>query len=95
MGSAQGWSEYYLDTGLAQNEKHKCSKNIVLEYYWSTDFPVVVLVCSVLVPGLAQPMKDDVTVYQTADINVHVPYGWALGSMGRLLGVLWRKDTLS
>ena len=32
-------------TRLAQNDKHEYTKNIVLEYYSSTDFPVPVLVC--------------------------------------------------
>ena len=48
----QGWGEYYSGTRLAQNDKHECTKNIVLEYYSSTDYPVLVLVCSVLAPAL-------------------------------------------
>ena len=48
----QGWGEYYSGTRLAQNDKHEYAKNIVLEYYSSTDFPVPVLVCSVLAPVL-------------------------------------------
>ena len=48
----QGWGEYYSGTRLAQNDKHEYTKNIVLEYYSSTDFPVLVLVCSVLAPDL-------------------------------------------
>ena len=32
--------------------KHEYTKNIVLEYYSSTDFPVLVLVCWVLAPAL-------------------------------------------
>ena len=41
----QGWGEYHSGTHLVQNGKHEYTKNIVLEYYWSTDFPVLVLVC--------------------------------------------------
>ena len=48
----QGWGEYYSGTRLAQNDKHEYTKNIVLEYYSSTDFPLLVLVCSVLAPAL-------------------------------------------
>ena len=48
----QGWGEYYSGTRLAQNDKHEYTKNIVLEYYSSTDFPVLILVCSVLAPAL-------------------------------------------
>ena len=48
----QGWGEYYSGTLLVQNSKHEYTKNIVLEYYSSTDFPVLVLVCSVLAPAL-------------------------------------------
>ena len=48
----QSWGEYYSGTRLAQNDKHEYPKNIVLEYYSSTDFPVLVLVCSVLAPTL-------------------------------------------
>ena len=48
----QGWGEYYSGTRLAQNDKHEYTKNIVLEYYSSTDFPVLVLVCWVLAPAL-------------------------------------------
>ena len=48
----QGWGEYYSGTRLVQNDKHEYTKNIVLEYYSSTDFPVLVLVCSVLAPAL-------------------------------------------
>ena len=40
----QGWGEYYSGTRLVQNGKHEYTKNIVLEYYSSTDFPVLVLV---------------------------------------------------
>ena len=50
--AVQGWGEYYSGTRLAQNDKHECTKNIVLEYYSSTDFPVLVLVCWVLAPAL-------------------------------------------
>ena len=50
--SKQGWGEYYSGTRLAQNDKHEYTKNIVLEYYSSTDFPVLVLVCWVLAPAL-------------------------------------------
>ena len=49
----QGWGEYYSGTRFAQNYKHEYTKNIVLEYYLSTDFPVLVLVCSVLAPALS------------------------------------------
>ena len=49
---SQGWGEYYSGTRLAQNDKHEYTKNIVLEYYSSTDFPVLILVCSVLAPAL-------------------------------------------
>ena len=54
MYRQQGWGEYYSGTRLGQNDKHEytCTKNIVLEYYSSTDFPVLVLVCSVLAPAL-------------------------------------------
>ena len=48
----QGWGEYYSGSRLVQNDNHEYTKNIVLEYYSSTDFPVLVLVCSVLVPAL-------------------------------------------
>ena len=48
----QGWGEYYSGTRLAQNDKHEYTKNIVLENYSSTDFPVLVLVCWVLAPAL-------------------------------------------
>ena len=50
----QGWGEYYSGTStrFAQNDKHEYTKNIVLEYYSSTDFSVLVLVCSVLAPAL-------------------------------------------
>ena len=48
----QGWGEFYLGTRLAQNDKHEYTKTIVLEYYLSTDFSVLVLVCSVLAQGL-------------------------------------------
>ena len=48
----QGWGEYYSGTRLVQNDKHEYTKNIVLKYYSSTDFPVLVLVCSVLAPAL-------------------------------------------
>ena len=48
----QGWGEYYSGTRLAQNDKHEYTKNIVLQYYSSTDFPVLVLVCWVLAPAL-------------------------------------------
>ena len=53
----QGWGEYYSGTRLAQNGKHEYTKNTVLEYYSSTDFPVLVLVCSVLAPALVQIEK--------------------------------------
>ena len=49
----QGWGEYYSGTRLAQNDKHEYTENNVLEYYSSTDFPVLVLVCSVLAPALS------------------------------------------
>ena len=49
---SQGWGEYCSGTRLAQNDKHEYTKNIVHEYYTSTDFPVLVLVCSVLAPAL-------------------------------------------
>ena len=52
----QGWGEYYSGTRLAQNDKHEYTKNTVLEYYSSTDFPVLVLVCSVLAPALPMGM---------------------------------------
>ena len=52
MFAVQGWGEYYSGTRLAQNDKHEYTKSIVLEYYSSTDFPVLVLVCSVLAPAL-------------------------------------------
>ena len=48
----QGWGEYYSGTRLAQNDKHEYTKNIVLQYYSSTDFPVLVLVWSILAPAL-------------------------------------------
>ena len=48
----QGWGKYYSGTRPAQNGKHEYTKNIVFEYYSSTDFPVLVLVCSVLAPAL-------------------------------------------
>ena len=48
---SQGWGENYSGTPLAQNGKHKYTKNIVLEYYSSTDFPVLLLVCSCPSPG--------------------------------------------
>ena len=47
-----GWGEYYSRTPLAQNDKHEYTKNIVLKYSSSTDFPVLILVCSVLAPAL-------------------------------------------
>ena len=50
----QGWGEYYLGTCLAHNNKHEYTKNIVLKYYLNTDFPVLVLVCSVLTLALAE-----------------------------------------
>ena len=50
----QGWGEYYSGTRLAQNDKHEYTENIVLEYYSSTDFPV--LVRSVLAPALPGTM---------------------------------------
>ena len=48
----QAWGEYYSGTRLVQNDKREYTKNIVLKYYTSTDFPVLVLVCSVLAPAL-------------------------------------------
>ena len=36
----------------AQNDKHEYTKVIILEYYLSTDFLVLILVCSVLAPAL-------------------------------------------
>ena len=48
----QSWGEYYSGTPLDQNDKHEYPKNIVIEYYSSTDFPVLILVCSALVPAL-------------------------------------------
>ena len=48
--------EYYSGTRLAQNGQHEYTKNIVLKYYSSTDFPVLVLVCSVLAPALVVTM---------------------------------------
>ena len=56
----QGWGEYYSGTRLVQNSKHEYTKNIVLEYYSSTDFPVLVLVCSVLAPALPKGQIDNV-----------------------------------
>ena len=53
LGHNQSWGEYYSGTRLAQNDKHEYTKNIAYEYYLSTDFPVLVLVCSVLAPALA------------------------------------------
>ena len=53
----QGWGEYYSGTRLAQNNKHEYTKNIVLEYYSSTDFPVLVLVCWVLAPALTSTLS--------------------------------------
>ena len=38
--------EYYSGTRLADNYKHEYTKSIALEYYLSTDFPVLVQVCS-------------------------------------------------
>ena len=32
----QGWGEYYSGTRLAQNDKHEYTKNIVLEYWFSS-----------------------------------------------------------
>ena len=52
MNNKQGWGEHYSGTRLAQNDKHDYTKNIVLKHYSSTDFPVLVLVCSVLAPVL-------------------------------------------
>ena len=49
----QGLGEYYSGTCPAQNDKHKYTKNFVLEYYSSTDFPVLVLRFSVLAATLA------------------------------------------
>ena len=48
----QGWGEYFLGkvTGTSQNDKHEYFKIFVLECYSSTDFPVLVLVCSILAP---------------------------------------------
>ena len=48
------WGEYYLGIVLPKMiiEKHEYTKNIVLKYYLSTTFPVLVLVCSVLTPAL-------------------------------------------
>ena len=37
LGAKQGGGEYYSGTRLAQNDKHDYTKNIVLEYYSSTD----------------------------------------------------------
>ena len=58
----QGWGEYYSGTRLAQNDKHEYTKNIVLEYYSSIDFPVLVLVCSVLAPALMVSHMYDMSV---------------------------------
>ena len=48
----QGWNEYYLGRRLAQNDKHEYTKNIALKYYSSTDFPLLMLTCSVFAPAL-------------------------------------------
>ena len=32
----QGWGEYYSGTRLVQNGKHEYTKNIVLEYWFSS-----------------------------------------------------------
>ena len=63
----QGWGEYYSGTRLAQNDKHEYTKNIVLEYYSSTDFPVLVLVCSVLAPALVAGL---VTLFGQRDLEI-------------------------
>ena len=52
LGDKQGWGKYYSGTRLAQNDKHEYTKSIVREYYSSTNFPVLILVCSVLTPAL-------------------------------------------
>ena len=36
QSSLQGWGEYYSGTRLAQNDKHEYTKNIVLEYWFSS-----------------------------------------------------------
>ena len=54
----QGWDEYYMyysGTCFAQNGKHKYTKNTVLEFHSSTDFPVLALVCSVLPQPYSSP----------------------------------------
>ena len=62
----QGWGEYYSGTRLAQNDKHEYTKNIVLEYYSSTDFPVLVLVCSLLAPALTWTNGDLPAIWSCA-----------------------------
>ena len=60
----QGWGEYYSGTRLAKNDKHEYTKNIVLEYYSSTDFPVLVLVCSVFAPAQLSTLQLWMLQYQ-------------------------------
>ena len=67
--SGQGWGEYYSGTRLAQNDKHEYTKNIVLEYYLSTDFPVLVLVCGVLAPALILAYRGHMVTEVLVDIG--------------------------
>ena len=69
----QGWGEYYSGTRLAQNDKHEYTKNIVLEYYSSTDFPVLVLVCWVLAPALHRSAVGSRISWWRHEIETSVP----------------------
>ena len=48
----QGWGEYYMGSLRGHSDKHKYTKPFVLMYYLSTDFPILILACSVLAPTL-------------------------------------------
>ena len=58
----QGWGKYYLGTRLVQNDKPEYTKTIVLEYFSGIDFPVLVLVCSVLTPALVRALTSNVSI---------------------------------
>ena len=47
----QGWGEYYSGTRLAQNDKHEFTKNIVLEYWFSST-------CTHMFSTHPSPMQD-------------------------------------
>ena len=62
-GRCQAQCENYSGTRLTQNDKHEYTKNIVLEYYTSADFSVLVFVCLVLSPALAKPLSEPMLEY--------------------------------